>query len=545
VVDATQPTATRTPLSLALVLPDGRRVTLCGPITIGRGEEADVRIPDRTVSRVHAKITVGPDGPLLEDAGSRFGTQLGGSLLTRATPLRAGAEIRLGDVTITIERDVGRPDAVHDLPREAGETLVVPVDATLLGLRPASPNEGSLQPRVRSGWALKRLEAEEGGQRFLLRDLRGGAFMRMDASDAALFELIDGKRTVLELLQAAERTVGPAGPARLACLIADLSERGLLANVGARQVSPQPTSRLAQILKPHERSVESVGDYFERAYRRWGRLLFAPLAATTLALLALAGFGTFMYIVGARYGTPFVVANRLVIGGAVFILGRLALVVVHEVAHGIALTHYGRRAVRGGLRLILIFPFAFVDTSESYFESRSHRIVISAAGPASDLTMGAVLSLACAAAPRGSLRDVFFQLAFGAYVGAFFNLNPFLDRDGYNILVDFLREPRLRQRARVQLAQKLSGARRDEQMSPVLARYAIAGLIWTTLGAAAMIIFSTRYYHQVEALAPRGLIVTVFIVFCLLLLLPVLAQLGLPIWRRLRYGTAEVNRVIR
>jgi putative peptide zinc metalloprotease protein len=148
-------------------------------------------------------------------------------------------------------------------------------------------------------------------------------------------------------------------------------------------------------------------------------------------------------------------------------------------------------------------------------------------------------------APPGSLREVFFQLAFGAYVGAFFNLNPFLDRDGYNILVDVLREPRLRQRARQQFAEKLSGTSRGEQTSRVLARYAIAGIIWSAVGAGFAIILSTRYFTRLTALAPRGLILTVFIVFYVILFIPVIVQLGLPLVRRARFGPAEVNRVIR
>jgi putative peptide zinc metalloprotease protein len=186
-----------------------------------------------------------------------------------------------------------------------------------------------------------------------------------------------------------------------------------------------------------------------------------------------------------------------------------------------------------------------VDTSEAYFEPRAHRIVISAAGPSSDLTLGAVFAFGCAVAPPGSIRQVFFQLAFGAYLGAFFNLNPFLDRDGYNILVDVLREPGLRRRARTQFAQRLSGTVRGEQTSPVLARYAIAGVIWSAVGAGFAVIFSTRYYHRLSGLAPHQLVIAVFIAFWVILFIPVLVQLGFPIVRRLRYGAAEVNRVIR
>jgi putative peptide zinc metalloprotease protein len=526
-------------------------------MTIGRGDGATVRISDPTVSRVHARISFGTDGAVIEDAGSRFGTVLSGKVLTGPAPLLPGAQIRLGNVAVTVEGQAPRHAAAPKLtavprdpgPSGPGETIVVPVDATFVGLRPVAAAKpdigGGVRPRVRSGWALKRLDEGEGEKRFVLRDLRSGSYLRLDADDAALFELVDGERGVTELLVEAERLLGPAGPGQLARLLAELADRGLLHGAKAAVAAPAAPSRLKQVLKPRERSWKGVGDYFERAYHRWGRLFFSPLAATFLVLFALAGFGAFTYLVGARYGTPFVVAHRLVIGGAVFILGRFALVAIHEVAHGLALAHYGRRAGRGGLRLVLLFPYAFVETGEAYFEPRSHRIVISAAGPACDLTLGSLFAFACAAAPRGSLRDVFFQLAFGAYIGAFFNLNPFIDRDGYNILVDFLREPRLRQRARRQFAQKMSGAPRGEQTSSVLGRYALAGVIWSALGATLAIIFSTRYYGRLDALAPHGLILTVFVVFYVVLLIPVLAQLGSPLFRRARFGAAEVNRVLR
>jgi len=46
---------------------------------------------------------------------------------------------------------------------------------------------------------------------------------------------------------------------------------------------------------------------------------------------------------------------------------------------------------------------------------------------------------------------------FGGYVAALFNLNPLLERDGYHVLVDLLREPGLRRRAGRRLADVLSG----------------------------------------------------------------------------------------
>ena len=70
---------------------------------------------------------------------------------------------------------------------------------------------------------------------------------------------------------------------------------------------------------------------------------------------------------------------------------------------------------------------------------------MSAAGPAADLVVGAVFSLACLLQRAGIACATSASSSRSArYVGACFNLNPFLDRDGYQILVDVLREPNLR-----------------------------------------------------------------------------------------------------
>ena len=171
-------------------------------------------------------------------------------------------------------------------------------------------------------------------------------------------------------------------------------------------IAPTPVAEpepglLARAFKPREKTFGWIPDYFERAYRHWGRLFFSPLTVTLLVMLSVAGVAVFAYLVGARYGTPLVVAHRLLIGGAVFFVGRFLIVMLHELAHGLALAHYGRRTSRAGIRLLFIFPYAFVDTSEAYFESRMHRIVISAAGPATDFSLGALFSIICAVSPQG------------------------------------------------------------------------------------------------------------------------------------------------
>src|SRR5262249_46847844 len=154
------------------------------------------------------------------------------------------------------------------------------------------------------------------------------------------------------------------------------------------------------------------------------------------------------------------------------------------VAHGLTVASFGRRVFRAGVKLVLVFPYAFVDTSEAWFEPRRRRIAISAAGPASDLTVGGAASLVALGIGAGSGRDVFFQLALAAYIGAFFNLNPLLERDGYHMLVDVLGEPGLRRRSQEWLLAALRGRSKRTADGRTLAVYAGAAFAWSLIMAA-------------------------------------------------------------
>jgi Zn-dependent protease len=437
---------------LELVLPDRRRLVLAGELTIGRGAASAVRLADPSVSRLHSRISVDDDGrALLEDAGSSYGTWLDGRRLHGPALLRAGSHIRIGGQQLLVEAAPGDDDAGH--------TTVVPVSGT-----PTTPVPD--HPRLRSGRALKRLAASDGARRWLLQDLRSGAFVRLSEDDAELLSLLDGSRSLAELAAEAQRRAGPDGPARLAMLLAALAERGLLSGSEADQAPPR--RRLPTV----QAGWQGAGDAFDWLHRHGGSFLVSGRGVAVLAGLAVAGLAAFAALVIGRYGTPFVVARKVGLGGVVFVAGRLAVAALHESAHGVVMASFGRRVREAGLKLVLIFPYVYVDTSDAWFETRRRRIAISAAGPACDLCVGGAFSLSCLALRAGAVRDVCFQLAFGAYVGAFFNLNPAVERDGYQILTDALREPALRRRATEQLRARLAGDS-DAFTSRGLERYAL------------------------------------------------------------------------
>lgn len=71
----------------------GRSFPLHASLTIGRADDAGLRIPLESISRLHARLTPAGDEVLLEDLGSANGTWLNGKRITRAQAVH-GDEIR-------------------------------------------------------------------------------------------------------------------------------------------------------------------------------------------------------------------------------------------------------------------------------------------------------------------------------------------------------------------------------------------------------------------------------------------------------------------
>jgi hypothetical protein len=73
----------------------GERWALERPLVLGREPGCDVVIPDRQVSRYHARLTPGESGVVLEDLGSKNGTSCNGNLLTAPLVLQDGDLVQI------------------------------------------------------------------------------------------------------------------------------------------------------------------------------------------------------------------------------------------------------------------------------------------------------------------------------------------------------------------------------------------------------------------------------------------------------------------
>lgn len=98
---------------------------------IGRAQDADIIVNDPSVSRLHAKLTVGSDIVTIEDLGSSNGTRVDGVLVAagRGIPCRVGGSIELASVTLLLQRRRGAATGVG--PRLIPVTQPVVEDPTM------------------------------------------------------------------------------------------------------------------------------------------------------------------------------------------------------------------------------------------------------------------------------------------------------------------------------------------------------------------------------------------------------------------------------
>ncbi len=84
-------------------------------VTIGRGDQATIRIQANAVSRVHARIFLKDGRPYVMDMKSLNGTSLNGTTLTEPSPLHLGDKVLLGEAMVVWVPEGGVPLPVTGL----------------------------------------------------------------------------------------------------------------------------------------------------------------------------------------------------------------------------------------------------------------------------------------------------------------------------------------------------------------------------------------------------------------------------------------------
>ena len=307
------------------------------------------------------------------------------------------------------------------------------------------------------------LRRRDGSPYTVLKNPRGdsgaGRYLRLDPADLQLFELMDGQRSIQEILTTQLERNGVFALDRLARLTAELRANGffgeepppLYEKLFGRRAMRDPIARASMFLR---RLVvwdiarwSNADGLVDRVYRLGGRLAFTRIGAAALLAFGLYGLSVWFDEVRSPRHQLATIDDSYVLGILALILLQVLSISVHEAGHALAIRHFGRHVRRFGLAMYYLFPCFYVDSTDMALGSRGQRIVVSLAGPFAGLTVAAACALVAAGQPETLVGGLAFKAASLFVFQFIFNLLPILELDGYHVLVDALDAPFLRQRA--------------------------------------------------------------------------------------------------
>jgi putative peptide zinc metalloprotease protein len=348
----------------------------------------------------------------------------------------------------------------------------------------------------------------DGEQTYTVLRSANGTYLRLSAAECEIWHAMDGTRTVAQLATLGFLRFKQLLP--VAGLVQNLKQQGFLTDTPIniyRQIQhglEQHTAegwgrRLLRFLQGRTFPIRGIDMLVTRIYRGAGRIFFTRPFLLLHALVSLAGVLIFVQTFVHSTGPLQVLA----VDGVTTSLPALwvALLIsfgLHELAHALAVKHYGRTVWSGGVMLYYGMPAAFVDTSDIWLAGRRARMVVSAAGPLSDLLVGggATLVASLFATELPGLSAAAYKLAFACYVATLFNLNPLLELDGYYMLVDALRLPNLRRRALAFIAGPMwAKLRTRTPFSPEERIFGLYGLL-TSLYTLCAIVLAFLFWQQ-------------------------------------------------
>jgi putative peptide zinc metalloprotease protein len=371
-----------------------------------------------------------------------------------------------------------------------------------------------------------------------------GRYLRLDPADVALLELMDGRRSVQEILVAHLEGAGVFAMERLARLTAAMRANGffgeeppplyekLRALVAKRDPLALASLWLKRLVLWDIARWSNAEGFVDRVYRLVGWLAFTRIGAAVLILFGLVGL--VLWFEETRLPSL-----QLVTLGGSYVLGLVALTVlqvlsisIHEAGHALAIRHFGRRVRRFGFAMYYLFPCCYVDSTDMSLASRWKRVIVSLAGPFAGLIVAAACAVVARIVPDTLAGEIAFKGASLLVFQFVLNLLPILELDGYHVLIDALDAPFLRQRAlafaRGQIVRKLRRRARwtrEEIGLAIFGGFAILISLATLLFA--VVIWRARIVIAAHELLALGLVgVAILILIALVFVGPLAIALA-------------------
>jgi CRP-like cAMP-binding protein/Zn-dependent protease len=433
------------------------------------------------------------------------------SMLTRQIALTHGPPV-LDEV---LRRGLTTP---ADTQRDVSDRLVHQVD-------PAR-----FRPKIADGVEVRIFRLRWGNDYAMIADPGALIHYRLEVREAELLALMDGTRTVAEIVVDRLEASGDLDASGVTALVELLRSKGFLdprpVDVErAIERSLDPASALRMQLRRFARtlSIEWMGAdaFFRTWYRLGGRAFFTPIGVIGVAVVGVGGLAAF---VDLQQRDVFRLNAQAAPAESLLLLGLgLTLTFAHELGHAEVLVHHGRRIRSAGFKISYASPAFYVESSDVLMLDRGARILQSFAGPFAELAVAGVASIVTFAFPDWEVSRLLYRFALLNYFIIFLNLVPMLELDGYWILADAIQVPDLRPRSiafiRHDLWHKLRGRVRLTPQELGLGAFALGGIAFTIVSLFSAYAFWRLSFGSLVSSLWRGGILTrallLLLVFCL------------------------------
>jgi CRP-like cAMP-binding protein/Zn-dependent protease len=418
-----------------------------------------------------------------------------------------------------------RPGIWGALAQEAEQTPP-PEDgqADLWGHLSEMVDPAQLRPKLAPDIEIKEFKLRWGNDYAMVANPRDLVHYQIQPSDVELLQMMDGTRTLKEIVFERFKESGDLELSGVADLVKQLYEgnffeqRYLDADAALKHaINPVTPGREKVREFATSLSIEWTGaDGLVRWFYDHGfSLFFNPVVAVVCALTALVGFGLFVDTAQShRFGLS---GESLALGFMILIGLDYVLTFAHELGHALVLIRHGRRVKSAGFMIYFGSPAFFVESADGLMLERGERIQQAFAGAFAELILAGIASILVFIFPGARLSPTMYKFAVLNYLVIFLNLVPFLELDGYFILADLIQVPDLRPRSltflRHDLWHKLRVRQKFNKQEIGLGLYAVVGLLFTVVALYSSFFFwRSLFGGLVSRLWHGGLITRILLV---------------------------------
>lgn len=330
----------------------------------------------------------------------------------------------------------------------------------------------------------------------VIRNPAANTYLRLDPKEFDLLSLMDGTRTIKELVIEYFRRNGVLAVPRVTGLVQRLASHHFLdqvpvdsyATLGTRLKRLNATNLLSQVIRRFlfsEISLHNIDTQLGRLYQSVGWIFFTRPAVLVGLVLSILGPFIYLHELAEQRYALLQFGGSYVYGFVLILALQSLTLIIHELGHAMAVKHAGRHVPRGGLLLYYGLPAGYVDTTDIWMSPRARRLITSFAGPYTGLVLGGACAVATFLLPESALGAFLFTWGFILILNALLNFNPLLELDGYYLLVDLLEKPSLRARAfsfvRNSLWKKVRGGELLTREEKFLALFGFASVVYSVL----------------------------------------------------------------